>query len=270
MSFKSDIINRINHEILNIMTPVLNDYENNTDIINDINNVMEKMPKYKLIQETNDKFIKHINKLENENLILTEKISNLEKILFKLINQSYDRIHDKSESNYGYWYEGNDKNNINVYIIDYNNKHNDKNENNESNLIDVYKKFNKILKDQQIDKIQNEDNQVNEDDNDDENEDDNQDNENETYSYKTSNEDEENEDEENEDEENKIHMNEELEENKSIDCYTEEDDNEVFEKSFNNKKYYVTDHLNGCIYEFINSDEVGKKIGFIKNGIAFF
>ena len=38
----------------------------------------------------------------------------------------------------------------------------------------------------------------------------------------------------------------------------------------NKKRYYVTDEKNGIIYDIIDNDEVGEKVGILKNSKPFF
>ena len=50
----------------------------------------------------------------------------------------------------------------------------------------------------------------------------------------------------------------------------EEDEEEVFEIEIDDKTYYTNNEENGIIYEALPNDEVGEKIGYLKDGEPFF
>jgi hypothetical protein len=63
---------------------------------------------------------------------------------------------------------------------------------------------------------------------------------------------------------------EEEEESSKEDDDNEEEQSEVFEMIINKIRYYVTDQKNGDIYKIIENDEVGDKIGKLKDGKPIF
>ena len=50
----------------------------------------------------------------------------------------------------------------------------------------------------------------------------------------------------------------------------EEEEEEVFEIEIDDKTYYTNNEENGIIYEALPNDEVGDKIGYLKDGEPFF
>jgi hypothetical protein len=50
----------------------------------------------------------------------------------------------------------------------------------------------------------------------------------------------------------------------------EEEEEEVFEIEIDDKTYYTNNEENGIIYEALPNDEVGEKIGYLKDGEPFF
>ena len=50
----------------------------------------------------------------------------------------------------------------------------------------------------------------------------------------------------------------------------EEEEREVEEMTFGGRNVYVTNKVNGLIYEFLPEDEIGDEIGKIKKGKPFF
>ena len=50
----------------------------------------------------------------------------------------------------------------------------------------------------------------------------------------------------------------------------EEEEEEVFEIEIDDKTYYTNNEENGVIYEALPNDEVGEKIGYLKDGEPFF
>ena len=63
---------------------------------------------------------------------------------------------------------------------------------------------------------------------------------------------------------NKQNINYEIEEE------AEEEEEEVFEIEIDDKTYYTNNEENGIIYEALPNDEVGDKIGYLKDGEPFF
>ena len=50
----------------------------------------------------------------------------------------------------------------------------------------------------------------------------------------------------------------------------EEEDLEVDEWEYKNKKYYVTDTIDGCIFEYLDGGDIGEEIGYLKKSKVFF
>ena len=76
--------------------------------------------------------------------------------------------------------------------------------------------------------------------------------------------------EEEDDEEEDAEDNEEVVESDD-DIETEDDDSEEVEEwEFKGKKYYITGSENGCIFEYLENEEIGEEIGHIKNSKVFF
>ena len=65
---------------------------------------------------------------------------------------------------------------------------------------------------------------------------------------------------------NKIDFQESEEESEVED----EVEDEVYEVLINGKKYYVDNEVDGCIYEFINEEEAGDKVGKYYNKFPIF
>jgi len=83
------------------------------------------------------------------------------------------------------------------------------------------------------------------------------------------------EDEEEEEEEEEEDEEEEEEEKKESvveadEAEEEEEEEEVFEIEIDDKTYYTNNEENGVIYEALPNDEVGEKIGYLKDGEPFF
>ena len=75
--------------------------------------------------------------------------------------------------------------------------------------------------------------------------------------------------EEEEEEEKKEEAEEEKKEAEEEEEEAEEDE-EVFEIEIDDKTYYTNNEENGIIYEALPNDEVGEKIGYLKDGEPFF
>jgi hypothetical protein len=80
----------------------------------------------------------------------------------------------------------------------------------------------------------------------------------------------ESEDEEEEEEGEEEEESEEEEEEEEEGEEEEEEDEEVFEIEIDDKTYYTNNEENGIIYEALPNDEVGEKIGYLKDGEPFF
>ena len=81
--------------------------------------------------------------------------------------------------------------------------------------------------------------------------------------------DEESEEEEAEEEDEEEEEEEEVAEEKEEE-EEEEEEEEVFEIEIDDKTYYTNNEENGIIYEALPNDEVGDKIGYLKDGEPFF
>ena len=62
----------------------------------------------------------------------------------------------------------------------------------------------------------------------------------------------------------------EEEEEEVVEEEEEEEEEEVFEIEIDDKTYYTNNEENGIIYEALPNDEVGEKIGYLKDGEPFF
>ena len=71
------------------------------------------------------------------------------------------------------------------------------------------------------------------------------------------------------DEEEEVVDEEEVEEEEEEE-EAEEEEEEVFEIEIDDKTYYTNNEENGIIYEALPNDEVGEKIGYLKDGEPFF
>lgn len=208
------ILNSLNDNVNRFMKPFLEHYDEQLKIANEMNALLERLPKYKqLVEKYNDLMGK-----------------------YELLERENNKLKCIRVSNNGFWYSDLDE--INMKITD-----NDLNENKQidevqNNVINIYKNLNEIISTKhKHDEINNNDEENNE---------------------------------ENEQEIDEIEEEDEEEEENEEECMNGSDsDVEVFEKIIGNSKYYVSDHINGDIYEYIDNDVVGKKIGTLKNGMAY-
>ena len=69
---------------------------------------------------------------------------------------------------------------------------------------------------------------------------------------------------------NKKCLNTDMKKNVKLVEDEEEEEEEVFEIEIDDKTYYTNDEENGIIYEALPNDEVGEKIGYLKDGEPFF
>jgi hypothetical protein len=70
-----------------------------------------------------------------------------------------------------------------------------------------------------------------------------------------------------EEEEVEVEVVEEEEEEVEV---VEEEEEGVYEYTINGKQYYITNHMNGAIYEIVDNEEVGEQVGHYENGIPKF
>jgi cobalamin biosynthesis protein CobT len=274
------IIDDANKSLSVALEPISKEIETNFEIANKLNKFIEDIPIYKIL---NNKY----NDLLTENVALKEKINKFETIFISLskknkeLDNSNKTLIEKiieNNNNNGVWYENKyfdcRKNSIQLKIID--DKSNDK----KDDIQDIYSIYcsnglsynNMNVKQSKsdIEEIYDIEETIfkedEEDEKEEESEEDEEDDEDESEEVEESEESEEDElDDEDEKEE------EEEENDKEEDEEEEEDDcQDVFEIIINKKRYYVTDEKNGIIYEIIENDEVGKKIGILKDEIPFF
>jgi hypothetical protein len=225
------IINETSKSLSNSLEPICKEVEANVSIINKLNEFVEELPIYKDI-------LNKYNFVLNENNEIKEKLIVYEKYFNLLVNKHIKlykinkKLVDKYniENNYGYWYEKEYCHDNGSVYI----KINDKQKRSINDINSIYSQYG----------IEKEDNKK-------------------SVIYERD-EDVENEDVENEDVENEDVENEEEEEDE-YDCQID-----VFEMIINKKKYYVSEENNGTIYESLENDEVGNKVGIMKNGKPFF
>lgn len=216
------ILNSLNDNIVHFMKPILENYNEELSIANEINSLLERLPKYKQLLEKYNLLLEKYQMIEKENCILRENF----------------------KTNHGFWYNNIDQ--IRINIIDNVSGENKSNDNSYNHITEIYKSLNKIINTMSVEKNEDiKDNNECEEEDDEKNQED---------EY------EEEEDEKNQEDEDEC----EEEENVNDD----ESDIEVFEKIIGNTKYYVSHSDNGDIYEYIDNDIVGKKIGILKNGMA--
>ena len=241
------IIDDANKSLSVALEPISKEIETNFEIANKLNKFIEDIPIHKNL---NNKY----NDLLNENVALKEKLNKFETIFISLSKQNKEldnsnkRLIEKiTATNNGFWYENKYfdccKNSIQLKIID--DKSNDK----KDDIQDIYcsngLSYNNVNVKQSKSDIE------------------------EIYDIEeTIKEDEEEESEEEDDEEEDDEEEDDEEDDKEDD--KEEDCQDVFEIIINKKRYYVTDEKNGIIYEIIENDEVGKKIGMLNDEVPFF
>ena len=251
-----NILNSLNDKISGLIKPIIDDCEEQMGIANEINSLLERLPKYKQLIEKYNILLEKYQILERENCALRDTV-NINKV--------------NTNNNQGYWYEN--MNEVNIKIIDDTRSNcNIQDGDSYKKITDIYKTLNKIIdykssitktipNNDNIDDEEKEDQDEEKEEQDDEEQDNEEDEEDE--------EDEEEQDDEEQDEEEQDDEEQDDEEQDDEECDNSDSDVEVFEKSIGKQKYYVTHDINGAIYEFINADIVGKKMGILKNGMAY-
>jgi hypothetical protein len=270
------IIDDANKSLSVALEPISKEIEMNFEIANKLNKFIEDIPIYKNL---NNKY----NDILNENVALKEKLNKFENIFISLSKQNkeldnsnktlIEKITANNNNNNRFWYENKyfdcRKNSIQLKIID--DKSNDKS-NDMQEIYSIYcsnglsyNNMNVKQSNSDIEEIYDIEEKIKEDEEEEEEEDEEE--EEEEDEEEEEEEDEEEEEEEDDDEEEEEDDDEEEEEEED----EEEDDcQDVFEIIINKKRYYVTDEKNGIIYEIIENDEVGKKIGMLKDKVLFF
>ena len=255
------IIDDANKSLSVALEPISKEIETNFEIANKLNKFIEDIPIYKIL---NNKY----NDLLTENVALKEKLNKFETIFISLskknkeLDTSNKTLIEKitaNNNNNGFWYENKyfdcRKNSIQLKIIDdKKDKKDDKNDDKNDDMQDIYcsngLSYNNMnVKQSKLDIEEIYDI--------------------EEIIFKKEEDEEEKESEEEEDDEDDEDKEEEESEDEE-DEEEEDDCQDVFEIIINKKRYYVTDEKNGIIYEIIENDEVGKKIGMLKDEVPFF
>ena len=247
----SNVIDKWSENFKKDMEPLLKVIDNIHMKNNIINEILKSMPEYKLLEESNKKLIienlEIKNKLQN-NIILHEDSKEIE-----LCISDYEIL----EAN----------NNINIDSLE-----------NHDNIV-----INNIQEEAE-EEAEEEDEDEEEEDEDEAEEDEKEEEVKEDEEGEGEDEEEEDEDkedneedkEEAEDEAEEAEKAEEAEEDKEEDEEAEEDeeeaeDEEVFIVEIQGKKYYTDSEKNGTIYQCLDNEDVGDRVGiFDKNGVAIF
>lgn len=265
------IIDQTNDSIKAILEPLARDIQTNFDIVDKLNVFIEELPKYKILLNDYQSLLTKYNSLSIDNENMKEQISNHEKhiklLLLKNIELNHFNMKEKNHenNNSAYWYDNNNyetknisNNNVKLLIDEYESFETKKNIQTLYSTYGIYLMNELKKKDKENKIIRLESNSSNESD---------------INSSGSNNEDEisEDEDEDDEADEDEADEADDEEENKENNDDNEDDENiDVFEMIINKKRYYVSNEKNGNIYNIIDNDEVGEKIGFLKKGKPIF